>query len=97
VDRRLIVEAENSTFTVSVPGDGAPHLLVTAVKVKTEVVITCGFGAAVVEVSMRENGPDSTWVPLPGVSTWTKKLKVGEMLFVRSDLATRVPVALGEP
>lgn len=91
------MEAENSTFTVVVPGDVLPHILVPPVGAKTEVVITCGFGGANVEVSMRERGQDETWVLLPAVSTWTKKLKIGEMLFVRSDALVRVPVALGEP
>ena len=86
-----------TTYTVSVPAGLQPMILVAAASDPTTVTITCGFGAAAVEVSMRENGDDSSWVALPLLGVmWTKKLRVGEMLFVRSDLAVRVPVVLAE-
>jgi hypothetical protein len=86
-----------TTYTASVAAGNVVDILVAAVPKPTLVTITCGFGVAVVEVSCRENGEDSTWVQLPALGVpWTKKLKVGEMLFVRSNLAVRVPIVLAE-
>lgn len=86
---------EVRTYTSAIPGDGQPHILVQPVKKRTEVVITCGFGGAVVQVAMRERSEDA-WINLPAISTWNFKLKIGEMLLVRSDANVRVPVALSE-
>ncbi len=86
---------EVRTFTADVPGDNLPHVLLPPVKQRTEVVITCGFGAANLQIAMRENSEDA-WIGLPGVGTYTIKLKIGEMLHARSDLAARVPMFLSE-
>jgi len=88
-------ETTNRTYTASVPGDGLPHILVSRVTGPVEVIITCGFGAANVEISMRENGDDSSWVALPALSLpYPKRLRANDMLFVRSDLAVRVPITM---
>jgi hypothetical protein len=86
-----------TTYTTSVPAGNVIGILVAAVPRPTLVTVTCGFGVATVAVSCRENGEDSTWVQLPALGVpWTKKLGQGEMLFVRSDLAVRVPIVLAE-
>ncbi len=86
---------EVRTFTVAVPGDSLPHILVGPMKQRTEITVTCGFGGANLQVSMRENSEDA-WIALPVIGVWSFKLKIGEMLHVRSDMAVRVPVALSE-
>lgn len=88
--------ADTTTYTVTVPANTV-MILVPPVSRPTRVTVTCGFGAAVVEVTTRENADDSSFAALPALGVpWPKDLKVGEGLYCRSDLAVRVPVVLAE-